>query len=134
MSDENEEYVITIADVEAELPPQDYETLTLGDDNVAVRCLVKAKVFVKGMIASTGHEYDEHNDVCREAVLKRALYELFAFVGQEERAREISFLEFEINEIDEAELIPGEEEDVITRLPAAAPAYTILMDASSLSA
>lgn len=88
MSDENEEYVITIADVEAELPPQDYETLTLGDDNVAVRCLVKAKVFVKGMITSTGHEYDEHNDVCREAVLKRTLYELFAFVGQEERAKE----------------------------------------------
>lgn len=85
MADEN---MITIEDVQKELPPQDYETLTLGDDNVAVRCLCKAKIFVKGMIASTGHEYDEENEVCREAVLKRTLYELFAFVGQEDRAKE----------------------------------------------
>lgn len=33
-------------------------------------------------------------------------------LGEEERAREISFLEFEINEIDEAELVPGEEEEL----------------------
>lgn len=88
MADENNENMITIEDVQGELPPQDYETLTIGDDTVAVRCLCKAKIFVKGMIASTGHEYDEENEVCREAVLKRTLYELFAFVGQEDRAKE----------------------------------------------
>lgn len=36
-------------------------------------------------------------------------------LGEEERAREISFLEFEINEIEEAELIPGEEEELEKR-------------------
>lgn len=79
---------ITICEVKAELPEQDYETLTLGDDTVASRCLLKAKLSVKGMVLSTGHEYDEENEICREATLKRTLYELYAFVGQENRARE----------------------------------------------
>lgn len=79
---------ITVNDVKAELPEQDYETLTLGDDAIATRCLLKAKVAVNGMVRSTGHEYDEEDSVCREATLKRTLYELFAFVGQENRARE----------------------------------------------
>lgn len=79
---------ITVCDVKHELPEQDYETLTLGYDTVAARCLLKAKVAVKGMVQSTGHEYDEEDPVCREATLKRTLYELFAFVGQEDRARE----------------------------------------------
>lgn len=89
MADENEnESQITVEDLKAELPEQDYETLTLGEDTVAVRCLLKAKIAVKGMVTSTGHIYAEKNEVCREATLKYALYELFAFVGQESRARE----------------------------------------------
>ncbi|MDE5899174.1 MAG: hypothetical protein K2H09_07945 [Treponemataceae bacterium] len=79
---------LTVEDLRRELPEQDYETLTLGDDAVAVRSLLKAKTAVKGMVLSTGHRYDERQEVCREATLKRALYELFAFVGQEQRARE----------------------------------------------
>ena len=79
---------ITVEDLKAELPEQDYETLTLGEDTVAGRCLLKAKIAVKGMVSSTSHVYDETNEVCREATLKYALYELFAFVGQENRARE----------------------------------------------
>ncbi|MBR5965356.1 MAG: hypothetical protein IK015_04510 [Treponema sp.] len=75
-------------DLKRELPEQDWETLTVGDDKVGVRCLLKAKVFVKAMVQSTGHKYDEANEICREAVLKRGLYELFSFVGQEERARD----------------------------------------------
>lgn len=79
---------LTVEDLKAELPEQDYETLTLGDENVAVRALLKAKLAVAGMVLSTGNKYDEENEVCREATLKYALYELFAFVGQENRARE----------------------------------------------
>ena len=89
MAEENSNSLqITVEDMKAELPEQDYETLTLGEDTVAVRCLLKAKIAVKGMVSSTGHVYDEINEVCREATLKYALYELFAFVGQENRARE----------------------------------------------
>ena len=87
MSDENENFQLTVEDLKAEIPEQDYETLTLGEDTTAVRSLLKAKIAVKGMVASTGHVYDEKNEVCREATLKFALYELFAFVGQESSAR-----------------------------------------------
>ena len=89
MPEENENQTqLTVEDLKKELPDQDYETLTLGEDTVAVRCLLKAKIAVKGMVQSTGHVYSEENEVCREATLKYALYELFAFVGQENRARE----------------------------------------------
>lgn len=89
MPEENENQAqLTVEDLKKELPDQDYETLTLGEDTVAVRCLLKAKITVKGMVQSTGHVYSEENEVCREATLKYALYEMFAFVGQENRARE----------------------------------------------
>lgn len=89
MPEENENQAqLTVEDLKKELPDQDYETLTLGEDTVAVRCLLKAKIAVKGMVQSTGHVYSEENEVCREATLKYALYEMFAFVGQENRARE----------------------------------------------
>ncbi|WP_147615880.1 hypothetical protein [Treponema pectinovorum] len=78
---------LTVEDLKAEIPEQDYETLTLGNDSVAVRALLKAKVSIKGRILSTGKKYDELNEVCREAVLKFALYELFSFCGQESRAK-----------------------------------------------
>lgn len=85
MAGENE---LTVDDLKAEIPAQDLETLTLGDDMVAVRALLKGKVAVKGMVLSAGGKYSEENEVVREAVLKWALYELYAFVGQESRARE----------------------------------------------
>lgn len=91
MAEENEntaEAQLTIEELRKELPAQDFETLTLGEDTVAVRALLKAKIAVKGMVQSTGNVYSEENEVCREATLKYALYELFAFVGQESRARE----------------------------------------------
>lgn len=93
MSDQNENQntdtsQLTITDLQKELPAQDYETLTLGEDTVATRALLKAKIAVKGMVQSTGNVYSEENEVCREATLKYALYELFAFVGEENRARE----------------------------------------------
>lgn len=87
MSEESESQ-LTLDDLKKELPSQDYDTLTLGEDIVATRCLIKAKVAIKGMVTSTGHVYDEADEVCRMAALKWALYELFAFAGQEGRARE----------------------------------------------
>lgn len=78
---------LTIEDVKEEIPEQDYETLTLGNDSIAVRALLKAKVAIKGRILSAGGKYDELNEICREAILKFALYELFSFCGQETRAK-----------------------------------------------
>ncbi|MBQ7537689.1 MAG: hypothetical protein IJT42_01825, partial [Treponema sp.] len=74
--DENEKQTqLTIEDLKAEIPEQDLETLTLGDENVTLRALLKAKVAVKAMILSTGHVYDEANEVTRLCVLKYGLYE-----------------------------------------------------------
>ena len=63
---------LNIEDLKNELPEQDYDTLTLGEDTVAVRCLLKAKIWVKGMIQSTGKEYNEENEVVREAGSSKA--------------------------------------------------------------
>lgn len=78
---------LTVKDLKAEIPEQDYETLSLENDAVATRAILKAKVIVKGRILATGNKYDELNEVCREAVLKFALYELYSYCGLESRAR-----------------------------------------------
>lgn len=92
MADEESEEIqkdcITVDDLKSEITKQDYETLTLGDDTVAVRCLLKAKIIIKGMVISTGNVYDEQNEACKLATLKCALYELYAYCGQEVKARE----------------------------------------------
>lgn len=80
---------LTVDDLKAEIPAQDLETLTLGDDAVAVRALLKGKVAVKAMILSAGGKYDEGKDVCRMCVLKYSLYELYTFVGQSDRAKSV---------------------------------------------
>lgn len=80
--------IITVDELKAELPNQDYETLTLGEDSIAERCIQKAEVWIKAMVKSTGKTYDQKNTICKEATLKRALYELFSFVGMGDRARE----------------------------------------------
>lgn len=79
---------LTVEDLKKELPEQDYQTFTLGEDTVGTRCLLRAKMVTKGVILSTGHAYDETDDVCRMAVLARAVYELFSFCGQESRAKD----------------------------------------------
>lgn len=78
---------LTIEDIKKELPAQDYRTVTLGDDSVAERSLTKASLWVKGKVASTGATFDEEDVIVKECILKRAVYELFSFVGQESRAK-----------------------------------------------
>ncbi|MDO4489560.1 MAG: DNA repair protein RecN [Lachnospiraceae bacterium] len=62
---------------------------------------------LKGPLAETEQHWKEYRTLKKEL----AQYQL----GEEERAREIAFLEFEINEIEEAELIPGEEAELEKR-------------------
>ena len=59
---------------------------------------------IKPLAASVSAAYREYRGVRKEL----EAYEM----NEEERARELSFLEFEIREIEEATLTPGEEEEL----------------------
>lgn len=84
----SDEYEFTAAMLQQELPAQDFRTFTLGDSSVATRCLEHAQIWVRGKVLSAGRPYDPAaDDVVRECVLKRAVYELFCFVGNEGRAK-----------------------------------------------
>jgi hypothetical protein len=78
---------VSVSDVQRDITPQDYHTLTLGDDANAERALEKAAVWAKGKILSTGHAFDDTNEVVKQVVVTRALYELYFFVGYPEKAR-----------------------------------------------
>jgi hypothetical protein len=79
--------VVTVDDVKKDITPQDYSTLTLGDDANAARAIEKAAIWAKGKILSTGNPFDEDNEVVRQIVVTRALYELYFFVGYPDKAR-----------------------------------------------
>lgn len=77
---------ITIQDIKSALPQQDYHTLTIGEEQNGIRCLTIAKLRAKADIQSTGHQYDEAIPEVRLALLKLFVYELYAFVGESQKA------------------------------------------------
>jgi len=91
------ETIITIADLKKELNPEDLRTASYADDEVKERAIHKAVIWVYGKVATTGKTYDESDDVIKTIVLKRAIYELFSYIGNESRAK--------ANEQDAADLI-----------------------------
>jgi hypothetical protein len=78
---------VTVGDVQRDITPQDYLTLTLGDSANAERAIEKAVIWAKGKILSTGNPFDEDNEVVKQIVVTRALYELYFFVGYPDKAR-----------------------------------------------
>jgi len=81
------ETIITIDDLKKELTAQDFNTASFDDKEVAERAIHKAVIWTYGKVKSTGNEYDENNDVIKDIVLKRAVYELFSYLGIESRAK-----------------------------------------------
>jgi len=78
---------ITVDDLKKELNPDDLRTASLADDGVKEHAIHKAVLWVYGKVASTGRVYDETNEVIKTIVLKRAVYELFSYIGNESRAK-----------------------------------------------
>ncbi|MDR0878940.1 MAG: hypothetical protein LBN21_12900 [Treponema sp.] len=78
---------VSVEDLQRDVTPQDYMTLTLGDDANAERAVEKAVIWARGKILSTGNAIDEDNEVVRQIIVTRALYELWFFVGYPEKAR-----------------------------------------------
>jgi len=81
------ESIITIDDLKGELNPEDFRTASYADDEVAKRAVHKARLWVYGKVATTGNVYNEADEVIKTIVLKRAVYELFSYVGNESRAK-----------------------------------------------
>jgi hypothetical protein len=79
--------MVTVDDIKKDITPQDYQTLTLSDDNNAKRAIEKAVIWAKGKIGSTGSAFDENNEVVAQIIVTRALYELYFFVGYPDRAK-----------------------------------------------
>lgn len=78
---------VSVEDLKRDVAPQDYDTLTLGDDANAERAIEKAVIWAKGKILSTGNAFDADNEVVKQIIVTRALYELWFFVSYPERAR-----------------------------------------------
>jgi hypothetical protein len=78
---------VSVEDLKRDITPQDYLTLTLGDDANAARAIEKAAVWTKGKVLSTCNPFNEDNEVIRQAIVTRALYELWFFVGYPDKAR-----------------------------------------------
>jgi hypothetical protein len=78
---------VSVEDLKRDVAPQDYMTLTLGDDANAERAIEKAVIWAKGKILSTGNAFDEEGEVVRQVIATRALYELYFFVGYPEKAK-----------------------------------------------
>ena len=81
------ETIITTDDLKGEMNPDDLRTASYADEAVMERAIRKAVIWVYGKVASTGNKYDETNEVIKGIVLKRAVYELFSYIGKEKLAK-----------------------------------------------
>jgi len=79
--------IITSDDLKKDLNPDDLRTASYADDAVVRRAIRKAVIWVYGKVATTGRTYDETNEVIKTIALKRAVYELFSYIGNEARAK-----------------------------------------------
>jgi hypothetical protein len=79
--------MVSVEELKRDITPQDYLTLTLGDDSNAVRSIEKAVIWAKGKILSSGNAFDEDSEVVHQVIITRALYELWFFVGYPDRAK-----------------------------------------------
>ena len=80
--------MVTVNDLKGELSPYQYQMLTQNDDSVAERAIEKAKVWIEAKFAKCGQKVDWELSYVQEALLKRALYELYAYGEQEEVAKD----------------------------------------------
>lgn len=77
-----------LEELKGDLKEYNYETLTAGDDSVAERALKKAQVWLRAKLRTYGVDVDLSNEVIRQALIKRALYELYSYAENEEIARD----------------------------------------------
>lgn len=80
--------MITVEQLKKQIKEYNFEILTGGDDQIAVDCIRKAEIWIRAKLRKCGVEPDFTDEVDKEALIKRALYELYSFAENEEVARD----------------------------------------------
>ncbi len=80
--------LVTIDDIKKELKEYNLRVLTGGDDEVIQRCLDKAVIWVKAKVRNCAEDVDFEDEVIKQVVIKRTLYELYSFAENEEIAKD----------------------------------------------
>ncbi len=78
--------MITIADLKKEIKKYNYDVLTGSDDSVGTDCIGKANIWIIAKLRKCGVVVDFDDSVVKLAVIKRALYELYAYAENEDIA------------------------------------------------
>ncbi len=80
--------MITVAYLKTQIKGYNFDTLTGGEDSVAEDCIRKAEIWVRAKLKSCGLEPDFDDDIDKEALTRRALYELYSFAENEDIAKD----------------------------------------------
>lgn len=75
--------VLTSDDLAKEVKGYSWDVLTDGIPEVADRSLDKARVWLKAKMIAAKGEYNEEDEIQRQILIKRAMYELYSHAEQE---------------------------------------------------
>ena len=79
---------VTVSDLKLEIKSYNYNLLTGGDDDIALRAIHKAEIWCRAKVIAAGSFFDPEAEINREIVIKRALYELYSYAENEIVARD----------------------------------------------
>ena len=76
---------VTVSDLKERIKQHNYMVLTDGDDAIGERSIETARTWLMARLTEIGFEFpfDETDQVIREIIINRSLYELYAYAEQE---------------------------------------------------
>jgi len=71
--------VVTVDEIKQRFLTDDLQAVTGGDDSVIERAINSARIWLFAALKARGMQLNEEDEVQREIVIKRTLYELYAY-------------------------------------------------------
>ena len=71
--------MISADEVRQRFQEADLQAITGGDESVITRAINSARIWLQAALGARGMELNEENEVQREIIVKRTLYELYAY-------------------------------------------------------
>jgi hypothetical protein len=71
--------LISADEVRQRFQEADLQAITGGDESVITRAINSARIWLQAALGARGMELNEENEVQREIIIKRTLYELYAY-------------------------------------------------------